>query len=339
MLYTKQDLHLRQRLSEPKEIVQRHLNKQLVLIHNKLLPEWCLRQVAKSGFLDQHDIDLRLVCRYLRGAHKSIIHQLDIPHKWLRILGCPVRDYVHMKLEVAEQSVPSPVEEIITLDVNRSLHMHSEYLSPTMLHTLLRTFAYFNKAISYCQGMNYIAGYLFIRIRDEVEAYSVSETMMRTHFNELFVNEFEVLKIKMYQFERLLSIFIPELSEHFKRQMISSECYIVSWIITLYSATYQYTLGSHLVDFLWDRFVVWGWREFFKFTLWLFWLYKVLPAPLRTNCWNSPSTRRCTSWETSPRATCSPPRNRSWRGTPRSRSTRWTSRSTPSGSPTGCSRS
>jgi hypothetical protein len=29
-----------------------------------------------------------------------------------------------MKQEVAENSVPSAIEEIITLDVNRSLHLH-----------------------------------------------------------------------------------------------------------------------------------------------------------------------------------------------------------------------
>ena len=32
--------------------------------------------------------------------------------------------YVEMKQAVAENSVPSTIEEIITLDVNRSLHNH-----------------------------------------------------------------------------------------------------------------------------------------------------------------------------------------------------------------------
>lgn len=64
----------------------------------------------------------------------------------------------------------------------------------------------------------------------------------------------------MYQFQRLLNIYIPDVADHFKKQMISAECYIVSWIITLYSATYQYTLNSYLVDVLWDRFIIWGWK-------------------------------------------------------------------------------
>ena len=93
-----------------------------------------------------------------------------------------------MKREVAENSVPSAIEEIITLDVNRSLHNHGEYLNPTILHSLLRTYAYFHKDISYCQGMNYIAGYLYIKTRDEQEAYRIFEYLMEVRFKELFAH-------------------------------------------------------------------------------------------------------------------------------------------------------
>jgi hypothetical protein len=71
----------------------------------------------------------------------------------------------------------------------------------------------------------------------------------------------------MYQFERLLSIFHPEISTHFKQQGILPECYIVSWIITLFASSYQYTMDSYLVDVLWERFIIWGWGEFFRFVL------------------------------------------------------------------------
>lgn len=98
---------------------------------------------------------------------------------------------------------------------------------------------------------------------------------MRDKFGELFANEFELLKVKIFQFERLLKVFLPDIAEHFKRQLISADCYMVSWIITLYSATFQTAKQSYLVDFLWDQFIVYGWREFFKFTLFVFNLFKV----------------------------------------------------------------
>lgn len=83
---------------------------------------------------------------------------------------------------MAENSVPSAVEEIITLDVNRSLHLHGEVLNPTILHSLLRTYAYFHKDISYCQGMNYIAGYIYIKTKNEEYTYRIFEYLMEIRF-------------------------------------------------------------------------------------------------------------------------------------------------------------
>mgnify|MGYP000955533203 CR=1 FL=1 len=44
---------------------------------------------------------------------------------------------------------------------------------------------------------------------------------MKERFWEVFANEFEELKLKLYQFDRLLNIFIPDLADHFKRQIVS----------------------------------------------------------------------------------------------------------------------
>jgi VanZ family protein len=44
----------------------------------------------------------------------------------------------------------------------------------------------------------------------------------------------------------------------------------VAWIITVFASSYQYTQESYLIDLLWERFMIWGWREFFRFVLALF---------------------------------------------------------------------
>lgn len=143
------------------------------------------------------------------------------------------------------------IEEIIVLDVNRSLHNHTETLSQQLLRYLLRAYAYYHPEIGYCQGMNYIAGYLYIKSKDEEVAFRMFNYLMEKRFKELFANQFEVLKLKLYQFQRLLGIFHPEISDHFKRQGITPECYIVSWIITIFASSYQYTQQSYFIDLLW----------------------------------------------------------------------------------------
>lgn len=61
----------------------------------------------------------------------------------------------------------------------------------------------------YDLGMNYLAGYIFIKTLDEHNSYVIFEYLMETRFKEIFIKEFEVLRVKMYQFERLLDIFHP----------------------------------------------------------------------------------------------------------------------------------
>ena len=103
-----------------------------------------------------------------------------------------------MKSEVALNMSLSSVEDIISLDVARSMHMHLSKINSSMLQSLLRTFAFFNKDISYCQGMNYVAGFLYLLILDEEKTYKTFARIMENHFTNLFSNNFENLKLKFY---------------------------------------------------------------------------------------------------------------------------------------------
>ena len=129
--------------------------------------------------------------------------------------------------------------------------------------------------MQYCQGMNYLAGYILLKNNCHQSTYGIFCQVMKKYFVGIFVNCFNGMKKKMYVFDRLFSIFHPDLSDHFKRQMITSECYIVGWIITAFTSTYQYTKKSIIIDWFWKRFYLWGWAEFYKFTMWLFYLNKV----------------------------------------------------------------
>ena len=59
------------------------------------------------------------------------------------------------------------------------------------------------------------------------------------------------MPLRLYVFERLLAIFHPDLSDHFKREMISADCYAVGWLVTAFSSIYQNTLRSAVVEWLW----------------------------------------------------------------------------------------
>ena len=56
------------------------------------------------------------------------------------------------------------------LDVARSAH-NMGGVDPRTLTDLLKTYAYLNEEIEYCQGMNFIAGFLLMVLKDEEMAF------------------------------------------------------------------------------------------------------------------------------------------------------------------------
>ncbi|EGR34789.1 rab-like gtpase activating protein, putative [Ichthyophthirius multifiliis] len=190
---------------------------------------------------------------------------------WLKILKTDQvkTNYIELKNKIAMNQKHDSIEETINLDVNRSLHMHSDKINPNQLQSLLRVFAYYNADISYCQGMNYIAGFLYLNILDEAETYKAFETVMNSYFSLLLTDNFEYLKVVFYQIERLLSIFLPELEQHLKQQNVYSNYYATGWLITIFSCVFQYTKNSFLLCTIWDFFLCEGWKGFFKCLLWV----------------------------------------------------------------------
>ncbi len=62
------------------------------------------------------------------------------------------------------------VEEVIILDVARSAH-NMPGVDPTVLTDILKAYAFYNKEIEYCQGMNFIAGFLLMVLKNEETAF------------------------------------------------------------------------------------------------------------------------------------------------------------------------
>ena len=92
---------------------------------------------------------------------------------WRNILHIEktVVDYEDLREKVrADPSSIKSVDEVIVLDVARSAH-NMPGVDPQVLTDILKTYAYYNKEIEYCQGMNFIAGFLLMVLKDEQIAF------------------------------------------------------------------------------------------------------------------------------------------------------------------------
>ena len=82
--------------------------------------------------------------------------------------------------------------------------------------------------------MNYIVGFFLTLINKEKKFFNIIFCLLsKTDYGKSFLNEFEM--INKYFYERLIYIYLPELSIILKKNNVDSGSYISSWFITLFT--------------------------------------------------------------------------------------------------------
>ena len=159
------------------------------------------------------------------------------------------------------------MSDAIEVDVNRSFN-NLKQIQAENLNNILKTYATVNHSLDYCQGMNFIAGFLFLVYGRESLAYAVlKELIPRFQLACLFNTELPMLKLHFYQLDRLVAILLPDLHQHLKEETVNASYYSSSYFITLFTQVLQnQSSGSHCARLLrvWDYFLVTGWKGVFK---------------------------------------------------------------------------
>jgi len=175
------------------------------------------------------------------------------------------------------------------MDVQRSFHNLRHIVKPEILNNVLKTYAFFNPEIEYCQGMNFVAGFLFLVFRDEQLTF---KSLMRVaeifDMSLLYKKELPMLKLFFYQLDRLIAIQLPQLHQHFKDEQINSGIFASAWFITQFTNSLQIQdknfnknknpdeliketdkiISDNLLQ-LWDYFISSGWKSMFSMSLYI----------------------------------------------------------------------
>ena len=138
-----------------------------------------------------------------------------------------LRDKINENPEIIEK-----VEEVIILDVQRSFN-NTESISRDNLSNILKTYAFYNPEIEYCQGMNFLAGFFYFYYKDEEKSFkAMLGLIQKFNLTELFNTTLPRLKLYFYILDRLISMYLPDLHEHFKNEFITSSLFSSAWFIT-----------------------------------------------------------------------------------------------------------
>ncbi|KAF8421407.1 rab-GTPase-TBC domain-containing protein [Tirmania nivea] len=133
----------------------------------------------------------------------------------------------------------SPYEHMIFKDIGRTgLEMFRQEggEGQRMLGRVLRAFSIYDTQIGYCQGLGFLVGPLLMHM-EEKEAFCVLVRLMEHYdLRSCFLPNMYGLQLRMYQFQQLLSIHLPELAAHLHNLGIQPT-YAAQWFLSFFAVT------------------------------------------------------------------------------------------------------
>ena len=127
-----------------------------------------------------------------------------------------------------------------------------------------------NGDIKYYQGMNYIVELLLEITNEENAFYIFLSFFFNTEYNKIFNKDLNKLKNFYYIFNRLISLFEPELYYYLYIKSIDSQIFLSPWFITLFLTSRQFILEKDIPKILFrilDNFILDGWKSLMKIGL------------------------------------------------------------------------
>jgi hypothetical protein len=133
------------------------------------------------------------------------------------------------------------------------------------LERILSKFAFKYPEVGYCQGMNFLAGFLLLVSGGaEIEVFQFFEVLFKTFQLDGFFKEgMEGLKEHIWIAKRLIKKIHPKISEHFERECIPDDLWLFKWIMTVFTMI----LPSNVLVRVWDLFLFKGFRVVYKVVL------------------------------------------------------------------------
>ena len=128
----------------------------------------------------------------------------------------------------------------IEQDIQRSFR-NTEGIEDQNLRNILYTYAVINPELDYCQGMNFIAGFLYLFAKEEYLAFAIMRQVINIfELSTLFKTELPMLKLNFYRLDRLISILLPDLHSHLKEETVNSSYFSSPYFITLFTQSMQH---------------------------------------------------------------------------------------------------
>ena len=143
------------------------------------------------------------------------------------------------------------------------------------LHRVLDAYVCYRPDIGYVQGMSYLAAILLLYL-DDATAFACLANLLNRSVQMAFYKMDVDMQQYISLFETLFKRSLPELHHHFERIGLTSDMYLLDWILTIYSKSLPLDLSTRL----WDIYIFEGQSFFFRASLGIL---KYVQANILTN--------------------------------------------------------
>ena len=164
------------------------------------------------------------------------------------------------------------ISGMINKDVLRS-YTHIKKINPTILENVLKAYALSNPEIGYCQGMNYIVGFLSLIFPEEEEVLKSFAILMNDYqLKQMYNHSMSFVKFCFFILDKLISFYFQDFKVELKYYNIGSSQFLSPWFLTLFCTILQHSNDTNIPKFLQsilDIFLIQKWKGLFKIALYL----------------------------------------------------------------------
>ena len=194
---------------------------------------------------------------------KNILFSKGFPLLYEKLKDTQMKTFIESNLEI---------DRVISLDVMRSFSLYSD-TDKEAIKSVLRCYALTNPEVEYCQGMNSIAGMLYMIYKDEAIAFTMLSTLIDEFgLSNLFKDNVPLLRTCFYDLNRLIALFLPKLHLHFLGEGVTVDYFATSWFMTVFTCVMEYSKTlevPRLLLLIFDGFLTKGIRSLLKSTLFI----------------------------------------------------------------------
>ncbi|XP_052004497.1 growth hormone-regulated TBC protein 1b [Xyrauchen texanus] len=212
--------------------------------YEKLMSEYVgvlTRRSKKWSKLVQGTVKVEKNLRVKRYVRKGVPceHRTQI---WMAASGAQDQlnrnpGYYHSLLKA--QHDPE-IEEVIRADMHRTFPDNIQFRDSSQpclqkaLFNVLLAYAHHNKDVGYCQGMNFIAGYLLIITKDEEKSFWLMDALLGRILPDYYTTTMMGLKTEQEVLGELVRMKVPAVWQAMNRHNVMWTLVVSRWFICLY---------------------------------------------------------------------------------------------------------